>query len=94
MKTSVRLFAAVPCIVASLLACGSFSWKTEKNTRVGPKAAGCVAAEFTNELRIKFVLIPAGTFIMGSPMNEPGRDSDEKRHKVSLTRKMGSDLWN
>ena len=23
---------------------------------------------------------------MGSPLNEPGRDSDERRHKVSLTR--------
>jgi formylglycine-generating enzyme required for sulfatase activity len=35
---------------------------------------------------MKFVLIRAGTFIMGSPLNEPGRDSDERRHKVSLTR--------
>jgi hypothetical protein len=23
---------------------------------------------------------------MGSPLNEPGRDSDERRHKVNLTR--------
>jgi formylglycine-generating enzyme required for sulfatase activity len=46
-----------------------------------------LAAEFTNALGMKFVLIPAGIFIMGSPLNEPGRDGDERRHKVSLTRR-------
>ena len=69
-----------------LLACESFSWKTVEKTKEGPKQAGRVAAEFTNALGIKFVLIPPETFIMGSPLNEPGRDSDEGRHKVTLTR--------
>ena len=31
-------------------------------------------------------LIPAGTFIMGSPTNELGRGSDEVQHQVTLTR--------
>jgi formylglycine-generating enzyme required for sulfatase activity/tetratricopeptide (TPR) repeat protein len=31
-------------------------------------------------------LIPAGTFIMGSPTNELGRGSDEIQHQVTLTR--------
>jgi formylglycine-generating enzyme required for sulfatase activity len=30
--------------------------------------------------------IPAGTFTMGSPSGETGRDSDETAHKVTLTR--------
>jgi formylglycine-generating enzyme required for sulfatase activity len=33
----------------------------------------------------EFVLIPAGTFIMGSPEDEPERGSDEDQHTVTLT---------
>ena len=86
LKASIKISTAVPCIMAWLLACGSFPWKTLENTREGAKPIGRMAAEFTNKLGMKFVLIPAGTFIMGSPLNEPGRDSDEGRHKVTLTR--------
>ncbi len=39
----------------------------------------------TNGLGMTFSLIPAGTFMMGSPEDEPGRDSDETRHQVTLT---------
>ncbi|MCP4108120.1 MAG: SUMF1/EgtB/PvdO family nonheme iron enzyme [Desulfobacteraceae bacterium] len=42
--------------------------------------------EITNSLRMKFVYIKAGTFTMGSPENEKGRDSDEKQHRVTLTK--------
>ncbi len=33
----------------------------------------------------EFVLIPAGTFIMGSPVYEPDRSDDETQHTVTLT---------
>lgn len=33
-----------------------------------------------------FVAIPPGTFLMGSPENEPGRGVDEVQHQVTLTR--------
>lgn len=33
-----------------------------------------------------FVLIPAGSFTMGSPVGEVGRESDEAEHQVALTR--------
>jgi formylglycine-generating enzyme required for sulfatase activity len=33
-----------------------------------------------------FALIPAGTFIMGSPVGEPERGEDETQHPVTLTR--------
>jgi formylglycine-generating enzyme required for sulfatase activity len=33
-----------------------------------------------------FVYVPPGTFMMGSPTDEPGRDADETQHRVTLTR--------
>jgi formylglycine-generating enzyme required for sulfatase activity len=41
---------------------------------------------FTNPLGMKFVLIPPGTFTMGSPPDEPERDSDERQHVVRFTK--------
>jgi len=41
---------------------------------------------FTNSIGMKFVLIPAGAFMMGSPSSEPNRDSDETQHRVTLTK--------
>ncbi len=40
----------------------------------------------TNSLGMKLALIPPGTFLMGSPENEPGRNPDEFQHEVTLTR--------
>jgi sulfatase modifying factor 1 len=39
---------------------------------------------YKNSLGMEFVLIPAGTFIMGSPLNEPDRKNDEVQHKVAI----------
>ena len=40
---------------------------------------------FTNSLGMQFNLIPAGSFMMGSPESEEGRFDDETQHKVTLT---------
>ena len=85
MKAISGFLAAVPYIVIWIFACGSFIGETIKNSNERPTQAGQVTAEFTNSLGMKFVLIPAGTFLMGSPLSETGRDSDERRHKVTLT---------
>ena len=37
------------------------------------------------ELNMTFVRIPAGAFMMGSPVSELGRDDDEIQHQVTLT---------
>ena len=41
---------------------------------------------FRNSLGMEFVLIPAGTFIMGSPQDEPHRSKSEVQHPVTITR--------
>ena len=40
---------------------------------------------FKNSLGQEFKLIPAGTFTMGSPLDEVGRKSGETQHQVTLT---------
>jgi formylglycine-generating enzyme len=39
-----------------------------------------------NTIGMEFVLIPAGTFTMGSPLTEVGRIDNEIPHKVAITR--------
>lgn len=41
---------------------------------------------FTNNIGIKFVWIPPGTFMMGSPKDELEKKPDETQHKVTLTK--------
>ena len=41
---------------------------------------------FTNSLGMEFVLIPKGAFLMGTPVDEPGREKDELQHRVILER--------
>jgi len=40
----------------------------------------------TNDLGMEFVYIKPGTFIMGSPEDEPEREYDEVQHEVTLTK--------
>jgi len=39
-----------------------------------------------NSLGMKFALIPAGAFLMGSPQEEKQRSKDEEQHEVLITR--------
>ena len=40
--------------------------------------------EITNSIGMKLVLIPKGTFMMGSPIEEEGAENDEKQHQVTI----------
>ena len=44
------------------------------------------AKNFTNGIGMKFVWIPAGSFVMGSPKEEMERGDGEVQHKVTLTK--------
>ncbi|NOX34019.1 MAG: formylglycine-generating enzyme family protein [Deltaproteobacteria bacterium] len=41
---------------------------------------------FKNKLGMRFVLIPSGNFLMGSPKTEKGRQWNEKRHRVIISK--------
>ena len=45
-----------------------------------------LVSSFKNSLGQEFRLIPAGSFMMGSPPDEPGRESGETQHQVTLTK--------
>jgi formylglycine-generating enzyme required for sulfatase activity len=40
----------------------------------------------TNSIGMEFVYIESGTFMMGSPSNEPDRSNNETQHQVTLTK--------
>jgi formylglycine-generating enzyme required for sulfatase activity len=40
----------------------------------------------TNSIGMKLVLIPKGTFMMGSPESEQGRNENENQHEVTLSK--------
>jgi formylglycine-generating enzyme required for sulfatase activity len=52
----------------------------------GPVDAQQKAKTFTNSIEMKFVWIPPGTFMMGSPKDEKDRKDAETQHKVTLTK--------
>jgi len=54
-------------------------------TFVGCPAEGPSAGESRIFDGIEFVWIPAGTFTMGSPVDEVGRNSDETQHQVKIS---------
>ncbi len=53
---------------------------------VEPPTLSTAGGTETNKLGMEFILIPAGTFLMGSPDSEEGRDDDEQQHAVTITR--------
>lgn len=56
------------------------TWKDSIDIVVGAPTS------YTNDLGMKFNLVPAGIFKMGSPEYEKGRYTDEKQHDVTLTK--------
>ncbi len=58
-----------------------------------PAISHPVADPFTNSIGMQFNTLPAGSFTMGSPLGEPGRNDDgdlaETEHTVTLTKAFG-----
>ncbi|MFH1137461.1 MAG: SUMF1/EgtB/PvdO family nonheme iron enzyme, partial [Pseudomonadota bacterium] len=52
----------------------------------GSSLSGFSGQTFTNTIGQKFVLLPFGTFMMGSPESEQDRSSNERLHSVTISR--------
>ena len=50
------------------------------------KAKDKIKPSFTNFMGMKFVYIKPGSFMMGSPLDEPERHDMEEKHRVTLTK--------
>jgi len=53
---------------------------------LGPTPGHTQDSRMENNLGMEFVLIPAGTFLMGSPQDEPDRNADEVQHRVAISK--------
>jgi sulfatase modifying factor 1 len=62
------------------------SWAKVAPEQIAEAKKHGVPVAFENDLGMRFVLIPAGTFLMGSPEDEEGRSDDETQHEVTLTK--------
>jgi formylglycine-generating enzyme required for sulfatase activity len=51
-----------------------------------PAAKTSTTPAFKNSIGMEFVLIPSGTFMMGSPTSEKDRDDDETQHQVTISK--------
>ncbi len=58
--------------------------EASKSQAAGAKHLG-TTVRITNSIGMKLVLIPKGTFLMGSPKGEVGRQDDETQHEVTLS---------
>lgn len=88
MAPSLR--QAILVLAASLLltACGEDSAPVRSDVAPEQIAASKehgVPVAFENDLGMRFVLIPAGTFRMGSPTDEEARFEDETPHEVTIS---------
>ena len=53
---------------------------------IAPPTVIAADKKFKNSMGMEFVLIPAGTFTMGSPSNESRRSKNEEQHPVTITK--------
>ena len=78
-----RIVAVLACF---MLHVGWSLLTAHGQTDVGGKATNGQNRDFVNSIGMKFALIPAGKFTMGSPPKELHREDDELQHEVVLTR--------
>jgi formylglycine-generating enzyme required for sulfatase activity len=86
---SSKLICLSVCHILPLAMVCSTTWADPPPARTShPLFVGKEAGEVRsdNNLKIKLNWCPLGQFLMGSPVNQPGHDRDEKQVEVTITR--------
>lgn len=74
-------------VIAAMLVLGSLLALWSFRGALMPMLGGAAPLPtFTNSIGMTFAEVPPGTFTMGSPAAEPGRNSDERQIEVTITR--------
>jgi formylglycine-generating enzyme required for sulfatase activity len=89
----MRIFSLLPSVVLTVGCGGTVVAQQVEAQPVAPakEQASAVATEghpkeVINTLGMKLLLIPAGTFTMGSPASEKHRYDGETQHQVTLSK--------
>ncbi len=82
MKNKTKYLLAGTLLLACLTGCVSNNPADALNISLELKSS---SSRPSQSAQIEFVRIPAGTFVMGSPTNEVGRNSDEAQVRVTLS---------
>ena len=83
MKKIIVLFMLITVIIFCFTTCKGPTGPQGDPGKDAGKIPGTIVV---SETGISLSWIPAGTFWMGSPDEEPGRSSNETRHLVTLTK--------
>jgi formylglycine-generating enzyme required for sulfatase activity len=79
------VIAIALAIVVGLVLC--VPWRPSRPKIVEhPVGTAPIQRAFTNSVGMSFMLIPAGSFTMGSPTGEPKRDDGERQHPVTISK--------
>jgi formylglycine-generating enzyme required for sulfatase activity len=62
------------------------AWARVSDEQIQVAKDARIPVAFANDLGMRFVLIPDGSFVMGSPEGEEGRYWDEPQHRVTISR--------
>ncbi len=83
---SYRLATYLALLAISVLACKSPKDAEGTNSNHKKKYTDTITSKNGEEISFDMVLIPGGTFVMGSPEDESGRKDDEgPQHKVRIS---------
>jgi formylglycine-generating enzyme required for sulfatase activity len=85
MEPPPQPIAMLPPLVSSPSSAAPTVLNPKPKRIVPPSRA--LPGQLTNLIGMKFVLIPAGSFVMGSPTDEAGRGADEgPQHEITISR--------
>jgi formylglycine-generating enzyme required for sulfatase activity len=89
MKRSISSILGLCLLLGASVGQGQWKMQIHMGATVEEHALADIdSVTFHNEdpMPPGMVFVPAGTFIMGSPLDEPGRYTNETQHQVTLTR--------